>query len=72
MINKYYMGNKHSRKKKINQQKNNKSNNIKYSSIKPYDINMTNVKIVFKNYNGQKMKPKYSYVYKGVPGGWYV
>lgn len=70
MINKHYMGNKHSRKKKINQQKNNKSNNIKYSSVKPH--NMTKVKVVFKNYKGHEMKPKYSYVYKGVPGGWYV
>lgn len=72
MINKQYMGNKHSRKKKINKQKINKFNNIKYTSIKHHNINMTKVKVVFKNYNGKEMKPKYSYVYKGVPGGWYV
>ena len=66
------MGNKFSRKKgKENIYKKGISKTIYPRSIH-YDINVSKVKVVFKEYNGNESKPKFSYVYKGVPGGWYV
>jgi hypothetical protein len=66
------MGNKFSRKKsKENIYKKGVGKTIYTRSI-PYNINMSKAKVVFKDYNGHESKPKFSYVYKGVPGGWYV
>tara|TARA_B110000495_G_C22826378_1_gene482231 strand:- start:3 stop:203 length:201 start_codon:yes stop_codon:yes gene_type:complete len=66
------MGNKFSRKKsKENLYKKGIGKTI-YPRPIHYDMKIPKVKAVFKDYNGHESKPKFSYMYKGVPGGWYV
>jgi len=56
-------------KKKVNIE--NKTSFIKSKKIK---INKNAVKITYisNDIDNFNIKPKYSYVYNGVPGGWYI
>jgi len=60
--------NKHNKTKMYSNKKNKSGYNYK---IKPEVV-----KIIYYNEHGNKVCPgenvKYSYIYKGVPGGWYV
>ena len=68
------MGNYFSKGKNNNSNKIRKNTLVNYKQRK-YNINIDAVKVSFYDHSGNRIhdiKPKYSYIYKGVPGGWYV
>lgn len=50
-----------------------KSKSSKKINYKKYELNTKPISVRFITYGGEVLpyKPKYSYIYKGVPGGFY-
>ena len=65
------MGNKHSTKTELKKKKFIRKSPGPIISRRYY-LDMSKVKVVHRDHNGFESTPKFSYVYKGVPGGWYV
>ena len=66
------MGNKHSRKTERKKKKFIRATSPGPMISRRYDLDMSKVKVVHKDHNGFTSTAKFSHVYKGVPGGWYV
>ena len=66
------MGNKHSTKTEKETRKKKFVRAISPGQMVSRRYDMSKVKVVHKDHNGFESTPKFSYVYKGVPGGWHV
>jgi len=51
---------------------NSKKKPLQTTYIKRYQFNPGAVTVKMIGENNESSKPKYSYIYNGVPGGWYV
>jgi len=51
---------------------NSKKKPLQTTYIKRYQFNPGAVTVKMIGENNKSIKPKYSYIYNGVPGGWYV
>jgi hypothetical protein len=66
------MGNKHSTKTERKKKKFIRATSPGPMISRRYDLDMSKAKVIHRDHNGFESTPKFSYVYKGVPGGWYV